>query len=311
MPENGIFTVALQPVDEEFSHPFGGIVQGIQGYDVIRFGFNYGGRGGFSDDHTINENATARQIVLLPASAASVQRYEHTVTSFRALHKYNRLPYYLSARFRINPLFEDPNNSPVYLDGTPTPFPDPYGIKYRREMYDPFGMKETDLALLKPPYLQRIRANCLTLFNLSANLSGIDLKRLHPDWFSFRRGMQAERCLADLCKNSRLVETIDQNDVYVSQDKQPPYVAPQVKYNVQVFNTGGSSCIAVAADVQPKERVRFYTFVHAAAMAYGGFQALQDHMGALPPWESDPLPVPAYLQTELYRVAMLSLEPVV
>lgn len=305
--KNTIFAIAVQPVDTKISHPFGGLVDNFYGdYRYLHYGVNYGSYGGFTDDDIITDRMGAHHVVLLPISSDAVRRYKSIIESLRSLQLENRLPFYLSARFAINPYFENTDDTPYYLDGKPVVLPDPYGsyIGAQQRLYDPYGDYSEDPEVLSPPGLKRIRTNCATFFDLVTHMAGIGLDGLDPHWFNSYRSTHTEFSINALLQRSKLVGRTEKHNVAVIKKAvYPPVMRTQgrVEYDVSTVDLNDSSAVIVEAQVDPKENVPFKTLMAAAAGAFKGFEGLEAFLGSAAPLTTDPLPIPAYLKDELDR----------
>lgn len=277
------FAVGVR-TEPDYSHPFGGLLTGDDYASAINYGINYGGNGGFSDDGPINRFSYASRAAILPISEQTGERYRKVVEAFRALHDKNRLPFYVTGPFRANAYFEPPG--PSWLpDGTGVQLPDSYGYfeGEKPHMYDSHGRKVTDVILMKPPGLQRVRSNCATFFNLAAQLAGIDLRQLDQDWFSFRRGHQLDNSLKEIF--GRHAGAADNAASCRSARIQLP-----------------SSKHYIAAETSCGSNIHFAQMVEQAFSAQGGLAGGRDHIGAMEPFDAEPLPWPAYLRRELDHI---------
>lgn len=274
------FAVLVQ-TEPTFYHPFGGLVEGYDIPNVMRYAIDYGSPSGFSDDISINARSKASHAVILPVSQQAAQRYRKVIDAFRALHDKNRLPYYLTGSFQANAYFEPPGPS-LLPDGTEVLLPDTHGYYEgpRALMYTARNEKLTDPDHMKPPGLQRIRINCVTFLNLALQLSGIDSSQIDSGWPSFRRGVQVVSTLKNIFE--RHAENIHHHE-----------------FGRSGVITLPSSLRMILMETNSGTNVRFPDMLDKTAAFYNGMEGLYKVIAAMPPLDTAPMPWPVYLRREL------------
>lgn len=274
------FAVAVR-TEADFSHPFGGLIAGPDAASAIEYGINYGGNGGFSEDEAINRHSYASRAAIIPISEKTALLYRKVVEAFRALQDQNRLPFYVTGPFRANSYFEQPGPS-LLPDGTIVMLPDSFGFydSPKPLMYNSYGHKIEEEAVLKPPGLQRIRSNCATFFNLAAELAGVDFEPIDKSWFGFRRGRQLDESLGALFTRHSGIPN-----------------AHGACYSAEIRLSPSKSVIA--AQTPDRSNIHFASMIDGISAPQGGLANLKKHIHTRQPLERPPRPWPSYLKAQL------------
>lgn len=290
--KNQLFVVG----SDQLQHPFGGIAKGMEMLEAISIGVDFGGVG-FDAEGRVGKENGAKYVMILPISDRVAKRYERLVKGLLALDKADRLPLYFSQDLRFNPWLEEAGKTPLELDGSECSNVRPEDY-YPREKSDFLVTANSgftsDPALMHPPGLRWVRTNCLTCFNIVARFAGIDLPQLQPGLWSMRRGPEfVQMCRTQFGRASQIsIDKATWPGYTVKSLRLPGGYQGLAVESHPVMDEGGTEKIVAAS----------YNHVRMAAEASGGFQKLWQKAQKWRPFDTEPLPVPAYLQAEFDRL---------
>lgn len=289
--ENQLFVIG----SDNLQHVFGGIAKGSDMLEAISVGIDYGGVG-FNINGEVGKQNGARYVMILPVSGRTARRFEKIVGGLQALDKVDRLPIYFSQDLRFNPWFEQEGATPLELDGNECQDAGQDRF-YPRERSDFLVTANsgftTDPVLMHPPGLRWVRANCLTCFNAVVHFAGIDLPQLQPGLWSMRRGLEFTKMFRDQFERASVLQACETWPGYQIKALDLPsgHQAMLVESQpVKDRETGEEKIVAAA-----------YNHVRIAAEFCGGFKELWRRAQSWRPFDTDPLPIPAYLRAEFDR----------
>ena len=115
-----------------------------------------------------------------PVSDESAARFQYFTGSFVQLAEKDRLPFYFSLDLSILPSQEVMGQEAIDLYGEIEGGQDEVEIATYQIIREPEDFGLTRFKRAHPEGLQRARANCVSLLNLTMAMSGIDIAGLHP-----------------------------------------------------------------------------------------------------------------------------------
>lgn len=265
-------------------HVFGGICKGVGEAEVIATGLDFAGskntdfdlQGGMS-------TLPVRQALILPITNDSAQIFTGYLAAFKRLKAKNkpremrRLPFYFSL-----------NAKEPYREVQGVPAIDLYGNQNddaSAEELDAYQFRQNKAGkMIKRKHregLQRARVSCSTLFNFTAELSGIDLRALHPDWAKISDGESFSRSL---------------NAVF---DGATPYA--MLESGMEFRSLVGSDGMAIRV-LDDHQEVPIQDAVAGISDYFGGYSYLKRYYDLHQPLRTSPLPMPRYIADEIVKL---------